>query len=335
MKNSSVPEKETQKMSILKRLFQTVVCVALDIDQSDYRKQLNWRKIFSYSALIGFLFVLPALASNIIFDWIPMLDGIYKSFFTWTNKNPELVFVGMGNFLRVLKDPEFLASIQNMVFFLIANLLLMFPTIFFSVVLFRVKNDKNQYVYRVLTCLPMVVPGLVFTLMWIFILGYDFGAINNLLVSMGYERIMFLSNPAYIKWTILLTGIPFVSANTALIYLGGLNGISDSVWDASKIDGVGPIRKFFSLELPLILGQFKLNLIGVIGASITAYGTQLIYHNSAVHSGIITPGLLMYFKAFPNTGAPDYGYSYALGLILFVVSLTISLLAMKFIKSDH
>jgi len=308
-------------------------CYVMDIDPGERGGGQTRRRLTSRMTRTGFIFIAPALVSNIIFDWIPMIDGVVRSFFTWTTRNPEPVYVGLENFRRVLTDPEFHASISNMMFFLVAYLILMFPTIVCSVVLFRIRGSRLQYAYRVLLCLPMVVPSLVFTLMWIFILGYDFGAINNLLVDLGFNRVQFLGDPDTIKWTILLTGLPFIQANAALIYLGGLNGISDSVWDAAKLDGVGPVRQFFSLEFPLLIGQFKLNLMGVIGAAITTYAVQLVFYNPSVHSGIITPGLLMYFKAFPNTGAPDYGYAYALGLILFIVALVISLLALKYIKS--
>jgi raffinose/stachyose/melibiose transport system permease protein len=309
-----------------------VLCLVLDVEPSDLRKPGYRRKAFGLTALVGLLFVLPAFLSNIVFDWIPMLDGIYKSFFQWS-RYTDPVFVGMENFRLILVDPMFYASLKNMLFFLVANLVLMLPTIIVCVVMFRIRSSKTQYVYRILLSLQMVIPGLVFTLMWIFLLGYDFGAINHLLQNLGFDRIMFLGDASLIKWTVLLTGIPFVSANTAMIYIGGLNGIGESVWEAAQIEGVGPIRRFTALEFPLIIGQFKLNLIGVLGASITAYGQQLIFYNGSVHQGIMTPGLLMYFKAFPNTGAPEYGYAYALGLLLFVVALAISLLTMKFVKS--
>jgi len=310
------------------------LCLVLDLEPSDLHKKERRKKAFGLTALVGFLFVLPAFASNVVFDWIPMLDGIYKSFFQWS-RYTEPVFVGLENFRLILVDPMFYASLQNMLFFLVANLVLMLPTIVACVVMFRIRSTKAQYVYRVLLSLQMVIPGLVFTLMWIFLLGYDFGAINHLLERLGFERVMFLGDASRIKWTVLLTGIPFVSANTAMIYIGGLNAIGESVWEAAEIEGVGPIRRFTALEFPLIIGQFKLNLIGVLGASITAYGQQLIFYNGSVHAGIMTPGLLMYFKAFPNTGAPEYGYAYALGLLLFLVALSISLLTMRFLKSKE
>lgn len=312
--------------------WQRVQCLVLDLDPEDRQRQVK-RRLTSRSSVIGLLFILAAIASNIIFDWIPTIDGFVRSFFTWTNRNPELVFVGFENFRRVLTDPEFHLALGNMLFFFVAYLILMGPSVLTAVVLFRIRGARLQYVYRVLLVLPMVVPGLVFTLLWIFILGYDFGAINGLLNRLGFDRVLFLGDPDLIKWTVLLTGIPFVTANAVLIYLGGLNAIGDEVWDAAKLDGAGPMRKFVDLEFPLIIGQFKLNLMGVIGAAITTYAVQLVFYNSSVHKGIITPGLLMYFKAFPNTGAPDYGYAYALGMILFVVALTLSLTALKLLKN--
>ncbi len=307
-------------------------CLILDLDPDDAPRQAR-KRLTSRTSIVGLVFISAAIISNIIFDWIPTIDGFVRSFFTWTNRNPELVFVGFDNFRRVFVDPQFHLAIGNMLFFLVAYLILMFPSVLTAVVLFRVRGARLQYVYRVLLVLPMVVPALVFTLLWIFILGYDFGAINTLLADLGFDRVQFLGDPNLIKWTILLTGIPFVTANSVLIYLGGINAIGDEVWDAAKLDGVGPIRKFFELEFPLIIGQFRLNIIGVIGAAITTYAVQLVFYNPSVHNGIITPGLLMYFKAFPNTGAPDYGYAYALGLILFVVALTLSLTALKLLKN--
>lgn len=306
--------------------------LVLDLDPDDQRHRATGRPT-SRSGWIGLVFILAAVVSNVIFDWVPTFDGFVRSFFTWTNRNPELVFVGLGNFQRVLVDPEFHLAVGNMLFFFVAYLILMAPSVLTAVVLFRVRGARLQYAYRVLLVLPMVVPGLVFTLLWIFILGYDFGAINGLLDHLGFDRVLFLGDPDLIKWTVLLTGVPFVTGNAVLIYLGGLNAIGDEVWDAAKLDGVGPVRKFLALEFPLIIGQFKLNLMGVIGAAITTYAVQLVFYNPSVHSGIITPGLLMYFKAFPNTGAPDYGYAYALGLILFVIALTLSLTALKFLKN--
>lgn len=281
--------------------------------------------------IIGILFVLPAVLFNIIFDWYPIAEGMIRSFYNWNGYSTP-IFIGIDNFIEIFSDKVFWVSCGNMIFFLVLALILMFPTIIASVVLFRVKNKRLQYIYRVLFCIPMVIPGVVLTLMWQFMFNVQYGLFNNLLDLFHLEtwKQTWLADHDLVKWCIVFMGFPFVSTNAALIYQGGLKSISDSVWEAAALDGIGPLRKFFSLEFPLIVGQFKLNLIGVISGAITGYGTQLILTGGGPGFSSMVPGLYMYNAAF---SAQRYGFSSAVGLILFMLSLSITLLSMKFLKN--
>lgn len=291
------------------------------------------RKRYKKTALMGLLFVAPAVIFSLTFDWYPMLDGIIKSFYNWNGYN-EPTFVGLDNFKEIFRDEVIWVSIKNMMFFLIGGLILMFPTMIASVVLFRIKNSKLQYRYRILFCIPMVVPGMVTTLMWQFMYNPQYGLFNKFFELIGRPEWQqtWLGDPNLVKWCLIFMGFPFVSTNAALIYLGGLKGIPDTVWEAAALDGVGPIRKFFSLEFPLILGQFKLNLIGCITGGITGYGAQLILTQGGPGFSSMVPGMYMYNSAFSGH---RYGYASSIGLVLFAVSLCITLLTMKFLKSSE
>ena len=221
----------------LKKIGLKIRNYVLDTEEVLPGQKIRWKRVFGLSALVAFLFALPAIVTNIIFDWIPMFDGIIKAF-CYVDSRGNSYFVGLQNFKNVFSDPILYKSIGNMLFFFVFNLLLMFPTIICTVVMFRMKSAKVQYVYRVLLCLPMVVPSLVFTLLWIFVFGYNFGVLTDLAERLFGHRYNFLGDPKLIKWTILFTGIPWVTSNNVLIYIGGLNGISESVWDAAKMDGV-------------------------------------------------------------------------------------------------
>lgn len=282
---------------------------------------------------MGLLFIAPALGFNLLFDWYPMLDGIIKSFYSWNGYN-EPTFVGLANFKEIFTDEVFLGSLWNMLFFLITGLILMFPTMIASIVLYRVKNSKMQYRYRVLLCVPMVIPGMVVTLMWQFMYNPQYGLFNKFFELIGRPEWQqtWLGDPDLVKWCLVFMGFPFVATNACLIYLGGLKSIPDSVWEAAALDGVGPVRKFFSLELPLVMGQYKLNLIGTITGSITGYGAQLILTQGGPGFSSMVPGMYMYNSAFSGH---RYGYASAIGMVLFVVSLTITLLAMKFVKGGE
>lgn len=282
--------------------------------------------------LIGFLFVAPAIIMNLIFDWYPMFEGLYRSFYKWDGYKTAN-FVGFGNFIDIFKDDIFWTSLGNMLFFLVMAILLMVPTIVASVILFRIRNYRAQYIYRILFCIPMVVPWVIILLMWQFMYNPQYGLINRLLETAGLEQLKqtWLGDSNLVKWCLVFMGFPFVTTNAALIYLGGLKSVSDSVWEAGALDGVGPLQKFLHLELPLIIGQFKLNLIGTISAAITGYGVQLILTKGGPGFSSMVPGLYMYFSAFKSQ---KYGYASALGLVLFIISLIVTLLTMKFLRNE-
>lgn len=282
----------------------------------------------------GFLFALPALLFTLLFEYYPIGNGIYHAFYRWNGADIEK-FVGLDNFAEIIRDDVFWISVKNMFIFLAASIVLMLPTFVACIVLFRLKSARLQYMYRVVFCVQMIIPGMVVLLIWKFMYNPQFGFFNKALDYLGLHQYqqLWLGDSSLALWCLIFMGFPWISTIGALIYMGGLQSIDSSIWDASQIDGVGPIRKAFSLELPLLKGQIKLNLVTVIVGSITGYGTQLIMTNGGPGFSTTTPGLYMYQKAFGTSA--EYGYASAVGLILFVIALLISLGAMKFIRSEE
>ncbi len=288
--------------------------------------------------MMGYLFVFPAVSFTLLFEYYPMLNGIIHSFYRWNGSNIEK-YIGFENFTRMFNDPAFWISIQNMLFFLVFNIILMVPTIIACIVLFRIKKDKVQYLYRILFCVPMIIPGIVGLLLWQFMYNPQFGFFNQFFILIGLENYtqLWLGDPELAKWCIIFMGFPWIGTLGALIYLGGLQSVDGNIWDAADIDGVGPIRKAIHIEFPLMKGQFKLNLIGVLSGTVTGYGTQLIMTNGGPGFSTLVPGLYMYQRAFGAVGTreTELGYASAVGLVLFVIALAISIVSMKLIRSDH
>ena len=282
--------------------------------------------------LIGYAFILPALGFNLLFDWYPMLDGVVMSFFRWDGFRTA-TFVGLRNFVQIFQDDVFWTSVQNMLFFFFAGIVLMAPAIISSVVLFRMRNKRLQYIYRVLLCIPMVIPFMVIIMIWQFMYNPQYGFFNQLLTSFGLVDHLqtWLGDPKLAKWCILFVGFPWVSTNSVLIYLGGLQSVDNAIWEAASIDGVTSLKRFFYMELPLIKGQFKLNLIGALVGGVTGYTMQMVMTKGGPGFETLVPGLYMYNKAFT---AKQYGYAAAVGLVLFAVSLVLTLLTLKLVRSD-
>lgn len=134
--------------------------------------------------------------------------------------------------------------------------------------------------------------------------------------------------PAVIFW-----GFPWVGVVGVLIYLAGLQNISSDVYEAAELDGVGTFGKLFKIELPLILAQVRINLIFMTIGTLTGYEFFLLLlgpEGGPDNKGMV-PGLYMYREAFFNQ---QYGYACALGMILFLIVLAITIFYQKYVKVE-
>ncbi len=142
-----------------------------------------------------------------------------------------------------------------------------------------------------------------------------------------------LGNPNLIIPSVIFWGFPWVGTVGVLIYLAGLQNISTDVYEAAELDGVGSIGKFFQIELPLIMTQVRINLIFMTIGTITDYGFFLLLlgpYGGPGSKGMV-PGLYMYSAAFIEQ---RFGYACALGMILFVILLAITIFYQRYVRVD-
>ena len=143
-----------------------------------------------------------------------------------------------------------------------------------------------------------------------------------------------LGNTHLIIPAILFWGFPWVGTIGVLIYLAGLQNIAADVYEAAELDGVGQVGKLFRLELPLIMTQVRINLIFMTIGTLTDYGLFLLLLGPTGGPGNkgMVPGLYMFREAFYNG---RFGYACALGMVLFVMILGITILYQRYVKVDR
>jgi len=296
-------------------------------------------------------FVLPSLAMVATFSYFPAASAVYHSFFDWQGGETKQ-FIGRANFARAFGDPALWASFGTVACLVAFNLVKMIPSIAMAVALHRLRGERAQYWYRVLLVVPMIVPGLVTLFIWKFFFDPNFGLLNRLLDATGLKRLLvavdqwlgwgvfadqvpigWLAQPELILPALFLWGFPWIGAVGVLIYLAGLQAIGREVYEAAEIDGVGPVGKFFYIELPLILTQVRLSLTLLIISTLQGYGLQLVLLGDSGGPGGkgLTPGLWMYNRAFI---AGEFGYACAVGMILFVFILGLTFINNRFVRVD-
>lgn len=134
--------------------------------------------------------------------------------------------------------------------------------------------------------------------------------------------------PALIFW-----GFPWINTVGVLIYLAGLQQIPIDVYEAAELDGIGPVGMLFRIELPLILTQVRINLIFMTIMTLTTYEMFLILlgPNGGPDNRGMVPGLYMFSKAFLEG---KFGYACALGMVLFVMILGLTVIYNKYVKIE-
>ena len=137
--------------------------------------------------------------------------------------------------------------------------------------LFAIRNSRARYYYRIILLVPLVVPGVVIWFIWKFIYEPNVGLLNSIFAVTGLDFLRFnrLGEPRTALFSIMVLGFPWVSGTAVLIYYAGLIGISESVLDAARLDGVTGLQRIRRIDIPLIRGQIKFFLVvGIIDSMV-------------------------------------------------------------------
>lgn len=275
------------------------------------------------SEYYGLIWIAVALLFVIIFSVYPVISALYHSLTKWNLAQSE--FIGFDNFSRLFVDPVFWKSSGNLVILMSTGLILgNAAAIFLAELIHNLKNSKAANFYRFIFILPALVPGIVIMLMWtkiIFNPGPS-GLINTFLGFFNIDPQGWYFDEKTSLLSMILTGFPWAAGTSFLIYLAGLNNISDEIYEAAALDGATVFNRIWYIDLPLIRGQLKYFVVlGIIGG-MQSFDMQLMFTSGGPNYSTTVPGYYMYESAFFGG---EFGYASAIGFVLFVITLVLTL----------
>lgn len=276
----------------------------------------------------------PTFALLAVFSLVPFLWAFWTSFFDY-EVGGESRFIGLANYREYLSDPTLLSSFANLAFLTVFGLLTVTTApLIVAKLIFSLRSERARYLYRVLFLIPIVVPGVAGLMIWQGIVYGDSGFLNELLRLVGREDLTrgWLSDPRTVLWAIVFIGFPFAGGINILIYYAGLAGISDSIHEAAELDGARGVGKFLRIDVPLVLSQMKLLVILTVIGTIQGFEGMFILTKGGPGLKTMVPGLWMYMNAF---SFQRMGYACAIGVILFLIILGLTVLNMKYFRSSE
>ena len=280
-----------------------------------------------------YLFLVPTVLFLLVFMYYPAFTAVRLSFYHWDGfSDPR--WIGLDNFERMFRDNVMRASISNMLILTLARIAIVLTTpLLAAELVFHLMSDRWKYWYRVIFVIPLVVPEVVIFLIWQFIFNPSVGLANVLLNNLGLSFLAndWLGSYRTVLLSLALVGFPWIAGINFLIYLAGLQNIPNEVLDASAVDGATGFRRFWLVDLHLIMGQIKLLLILSVIFSLQSFVLILIMTNGGPGYSSMVPGLLMYEAAFQDG---RFGYACAIGTALFVVIFVLTYINTRYIQAE-
>jgi len=209
---------------------------------------------------------MPGIALIFIFRYVPMF-GLVVAFEDFRADTRFLSpWVGLRNFRLLFGSPVLWRIVRNT---LVLNILFLVSTTFSSVAVALLLNEVHSNIFKGLCqsvmFLPFFIGWSVVAMILYGFLDYETGTINMILRSMGYERIMFGSNPALWPWILTLLRVWKGAGSGCVIYLAALAGINPELYEAAEIDGANRWHKVRYINLPMLVPVIILLTLMAIG----------------------------------------------------------------------
>jgi ABC-type sugar transport system permease subunit len=210
-------------------------------------------------SIIPYLFVAPYVIHFLVFVSFPVVFSFFLMFNQWNIISP-MKFVGLQNFYRLVHDDQFFKAILNTIVFLVIHIpLQIIVALFFAVML----NQKVRFLgfFRAAYFLPVVVSGVVVTILWQQLYGFESGLLNRGLSFLGLGKVGWLVNPDVAMPSIAIMATWKNVGLYIVLFLVGLQTVPAYLYEAAELEGAGAWQKFRYVTFPMINPTFFLVLV--------------------------------------------------------------------------
>ena len=276
-----------------------------------------WINLSNSQTSAAWIFVFPALLGMLIFIIIPIFFSFGLSFAKWDLLNP-IQFVGLDNYKEIFTEPLFGKILLNTVVFALAT---SFFGVIIPLIIAAIMNSKirGSEFFKTAYFLPFITPMIVIGIVWEWIFDPNIGLLNKVL----QVHINWLYDPHWAMPALIIVSVWKLIGYNMIIFLSGFSGISNSMFEAAKIDGANPVETFFYVTIPLLSPTIFFVVIITAVSSFQVF--DLIY--LMTQGGPLDSTNVLVYAIYKN--AFEYfnaGKASAIAYVLFVIILVLTLL---------
>ena len=285
----------------------------------------------------GYLFLVPFFTVFILLQLYPIIYTFYLSFTDLSTSSPGGDWVGWANYARLFSDKFFLKSIVNTWRIWIVNFI---PQLIFAVMLAAILTRakiRGASVFRGVYFLPNLVTAASVGILFNVLLGWQSGAINQILVALGIigeaDKIHFLASGAWTSTSVSVILWWMWFGHSMILFMAAMVAVPQEYYDAAAVDGAGAWQSFWKITIPLIRPILIYVLITSLIGGLNNFDIPFVMGEGqnlgtgGPEKSILTMVMHMYNLAF--TASRQRGYAAAIAVTLFIMVLIFSLIIFK------
>lgn len=273
----------------------------------------------------AYIMILPAYLIFTIFILVPIGMVLFYSL-TDFNMYQIPAFLGLKNYSKLFHDSEFLASVGNTLLYTVVTLTIQLVLgLLLAVLLYR--ESRAVPFFRTALYMPNIMSMVCVSMVWLWLYNPNFGLLNSFLKLIGIPAQQWLINPNQAMLCIIMIGIWKNCGYSMVIFLGGLTGIPQSLYEAAELDGAGVFHKFLYITWPMLYPTTFFLLVTGIVNSFAVFEQVNIMTNGGPLNRTTTIVHQIYRRGFLEF---KMGYASAMAVLLLVFSLIVTMMVFKF-----
>lgn len=281
-------------------------------------------------ALNGYLFISPWALGFLIFVIGPMIGLIWLSFHRW-----DLIgdprHVGWRNFERLFRDRLFLKSMEVTIIYGLGRVPLGIIVALGTALLLNNRRIKFIGIWRTIYYMPVVLPPVAISLVWMWIYNPRYGILNTMIQQfLGVPGPRWLDDAALVLPSLMVMAVWAAAGRNMIIYLSGLQGISNELYEASAIDGAGYWRQFWRITLPLLTPVIFFNLITGMIDTFKLFTQAYVMTEGGPRNQSLFFTYYLFQKGFMQY---QMGYASAMAVVVFIIIMALTLLVFRWSKA--
>jgi multiple sugar transport system permease protein len=288
------------------------------------------RKLNAHQARMAYLFISPTILLFAVFTVIPVFMAFYLSFTNYDVLS-RMDWVGLDNYRKLVADDLLWQTFRNVLYYTVIFVPLNILTSLLIALLLN-KARLGVKLFRTLNYLPTLTSAVAAATVWLWILHPEYGLLNGFLSYFGVTGPAWLAQSNTAMTSIIMVTLWQAVGSNMVIYLAGLQGVPDYLYESAKLDGANAMQRFRFITWPQLRPTtFLVSTMSIIGA-LQLFDQAFVLTQGGPANATKTPVYLIYQQGFNQL---QMGYASSQAFVLAIGILIFSLINMRLSKAEE